>query len=74
MAASQQWYKHERREISITEGCYLATDNEDTEDFMCAVVTAIFGMCKLVKGLWLLVITGYESSNQIINPNPMSGH
>jgi hypothetical protein len=35
---------------------YQETSNEDREDFMCAVVTVIFGVCNSVRPLRLLVV------------------
>jgi hypothetical protein len=49
--------------------------NEQTEDFTCTVVGAIYKVCRSVRLLQLFVITSYTPSRYpIINPNPMSNH
>jgi hypothetical protein len=56
---------------------YQEATSEDTEDFMCGAVTAIFGVCKPVKLLQLLVVTScmYKCSiNPITNPSLVYSH
>jgi hypothetical protein len=41
--------EHGSRIISTPESCYLAKTSEDTEYFVCAVITVIFGVSKPVR-------------------------
>jgi hypothetical protein len=63
----------QRKGMSAVGSRYQATASEDWEDFMCAVVTVIFGMCETV-----VVICSYElfksSINLITNPKPICHH
>jgi hypothetical protein len=54
---------------------YQETTSEDIEDFMCAAVAVIFRVCKLVRLLYLLVVTScvYKCSiNECTNPTVYS--
>jgi hypothetical protein len=42
--------------MSAVEDRYQAMASEDSEDFMCAAVMLIFGMCNSVRLLRLFVI------------------
>jgi hypothetical protein len=57
MVASGKDMNNRVRGIYIFGSCYQATTSEDVEDFMCAVVTVIFRVCKLVR---LVVTCSYE--------------
>jgi hypothetical protein len=51
---------------------YVKTTTEDRKDFMCAVVTVIYGMCNSVRLLYLLVVTVRKwSINPVTKPNPV---
>jgi hypothetical protein len=43
-AAVQRGLEPGNRETTVVKSRYLATTTEDREDFMCAVVTVIFGV------------------------------
>jgi hypothetical protein len=45
------------RGTSAVRSRYQATPSEDWEDFMCAVVTVIFGVCNSVTLSYLLAAT-----------------
>jgi hypothetical protein len=48
---------------------------QQTEDFMLAVAVVIYGACKLVRLLEIIVVMSHERSiNPIINPNPIFSH
>jgi hypothetical protein len=49
--------------------------SEDKEDFMCVVITVIFGVCNSVRLLQLPVVTIHKwSINPVTNPNPVESH
>jgi hypothetical protein len=56
--------------MSAVGSCCQATASEDQEDFMCAVVTVIFGVCNSVRLSWLFVVTFCKCLvNPITNKN-----
>jgi hypothetical protein len=60
------------RGISTVGSCYQATASKDSEDFMCAVITVIFGVSNSVRLSQLFVVTFCKCSiNPIINSNPV---
>jgi hypothetical protein len=63
----------EAEESPLLGAVNQATASEDIEDFMCAVVTVICKVWKLLRVLQLFVVTSYKPSiNPIFNPNPES--
>jgi hypothetical protein len=59
----------------IVSSHYLSTASEQTEDFVCAVVVVMYGVCKSVRLLYLFVVTRYKCLvNSVFYPNAMSSH
>jgi hypothetical protein len=56
---------------------YKETTSEDMEEFMCAAIAVVFGVCKPMRLLQLFVVTSrvYKwSVNRVTNPNPVCSH
>jgi hypothetical protein len=60
--------------MSAIGNLYQATVREDREDFMRAVVTVSFGVCKFSETALLLVTFCKCSINLITKPNPIYNH
>lgn len=65
--------EHRCRRIFAIRSCCQVLTSENRTDLVCAIV--IYSMCRLVRMLWLFVISSHKHSvNPVIKPTPVSGH